>query len=388
LPAAARIPNGSSLKNELGGSSVQGNGEDQLEVLQSILGTLNATRPDDGNVAPDEFGKPGTLVEDIDFGDLSLEDYAASPQGDGIVEVKAPSVAVIPVIEDFEREKDKFENLHKSILACDEVLKSVETYLTSFRADLAAVSSEIEHLQDRSTALKNKLQNRKAVEKVLGPEVEAFVIPPAVVRKITEGAVDEGWVKALEELEKRSKAIESKSKDGRDIKAAQDIKPFINDISTKAVERIRDYVVAQIKALRSPSINAQIIQQNAFLRYRNVFGFLSSRQPELAEEISQAYINTMRWYYSSHFTRYKAALDKLAVYTVDQTETIGSDPAKKTKIAGAAHDFFSLGRRADSIRSSSEAVSVGLHTTRMRLIKKVAMFDFENGRNRLFFTLY
>ncbi|KAK3619573.1 Vacuolar protein sorting-associated protein 52 [Elasticomyces elasticus] len=335
LPSAARVTNGTSLKHEL--ASAPGSGvADPFEVLKGILGTGSSAQQGDANGVEKD-------AEEIDFGGLSLEDFAKEDSE------KSTDIAVI---DEFEKEKDKFEDLHKSILACDEVLKSVETYLTSFRADLAAVSSEIEHLQDRSTQLNNKLENRKAVEKVLGPEVEAFVLPPAVVRKITEGTVDDGWVKALEELDKRSKVIDAKLKQGRDIKAAQDIRPFVDDVSTKAAERIRDYVVTQIKALRSPNINAQAIQQNALLRYSNVFGFLSTRQSQLAEEISQAYTNTMRWYYSTHFTRYKAALDKLTIHTVDQTDAIAIDPAtKRTSKPGTAHDPFSLGRRADILRS-------------------------------------
>lgn len=350
LPATARVPNGTNLRNELSGSPA-GDVSDPLDVLQHIIGPLPGPETPSVNGVHVEYGKPADIVEDIDFGGLSLEEVA----GDAPAAVEAPKSVISPFSGDFEKEKDRFEDLHQSILACDEVLKSVETYLTNFRADLAAVSSEIEHLQDRSTALNNKLQNRKAVEKVLGPEVEAFAIPPAVVGKIAEGAVDDAWVKALDELEKRSKAIDAKAKEGKDVKAAQDIQPFIDDISTKAVERIRDYVVAQIKALRSPNINAQVIQQNAFLRYRNVFGFLANRQPQLAEEISQAYINTMRWYYSSHFVRYKTALDKLSLYTVDNADVIGADQAaRRTAKPGGAHDAFSIGRRADIVRITND----------------------------------
>lgn len=260
------------------------------------------------------------------------------------------------VVDDFEKEMDKFEDLHKSIESCDEVLNSVETYLTSFQADLAAVAAEIETLQNRSTALNTKLDNRKVVEKVLGPEVEAFGIPPGAVRKIAEGTIDDSWVRALEELEKRSKSIDAKLKEGKDIKAAQDVRPLIDDVSNKAVERIRDYVVSQVRALRSPSINAQVIQQNSFLRYRGVFGFLAKRQPQLAEEISQAYINTMRWYYLNNFTRYKAALDKLNIHNIDQTEAIAADPAKKTVKPGAPpHDAFSIGRRMEVLRTSNDS---------------------------------
>ncbi|KAK0932814.1 Vacuolar protein sorting-associated protein 52 [Friedmanniomyces endolithicus] len=354
LPVAARLPNGTSLKHELG-SAPGGDVTDPFEVLEGILGSLTAG---DGKgpdvVSKQSIERPAVLAEGIQFDGLSLEDFAnraLGTEGDDV----APATVGVPVVEDFEEEKEKFEDLHKSILTCDEVLRSVETYLTSFRADLAAVSSEIEHLQDRSTQLNNKLENRKAVEKVLGPEVGAIVVPPAVVRKITEGTMDDGWVKALEELDKRSRIIEAKTKEAKDVKAAQDVRPFVEDVSTKAVERIRDHVVAQIKALRSPNTNAQVIQQNALLRYRNVFGFLSSRQPQLAEEISQAYINTMRWYYSSHFVRYKLALDNLSLYTIDQTDAIALEPAsKRSAKSGNAHAIFSIGRRGDILRSSND----------------------------------
>ena len=350
LPAAARLSNGSSLKNELA-SSPTPDVPAPVDVLRGILGPLHK---DNGADHSDIYndGRPDALEGDIDFWGLSLEEFASAEQ-QPVQSTKDNGVTDVPVIEDFEKEKDKFEDLHKSISACDEVLKSVETYLTSFQADLANVSTEIETLQNRSTALNNKLQNRKAVEKVLGPEVEAFAIPPAVVRKVTEGVVDESWVKALDELEKRSRTIDAKLKEGKDIKAAQDVRPFIEDVSTKAVERIRNYVAAQIKALRSPSINAQIIQQNSFLRYKDVFAFLAKRQPELAEEISQAYINTMRWYYLSHFSRYKAALEKLNLFTIDQTDTIAAE-GNNSRGKGAAHDAFSIGRRMDILRTSNE----------------------------------
>lgn len=350
LPSAARVPTGSGLKQELAGTSAA-DAPDPVEVLGSILGPLEQDGTTHGAGHGDE--RPSELFEDIDFNGLSLEEFASANS-------KAASNGIQrgtrdpPAVEDFEKEKDRFEDLHKSILACDEVLKSVETYLTSFQADLANVSSEIETLQNRSTALNNKLQNRKEVEKVLGPEVEDLVVSPAVVRKIATGQIDDAWIKALDELERRSKSIDAKLKEGKDIKAVQDARPFMDEVSTKAVERIRDYVVAQIKALRSPSINAQVIQQNSFLRYKEVFAFLAKRQPALAEEISQAYINTMRWYYLSHFTRYKTALQKLNVYAIDQTAAIAADGSAVKGGKGATYDAFSIGRRMDILRTSND----------------------------------
>lgn len=250
------------------------------------------------------------------------------------------------------KERHTFEDLHKSILSCDDVLKSVEGYLSSFKTDLSAVSAEIETLQSRSASLNSKLDNRQRVEKLLGPIVERMALSPHVVKKIADGPIDQVWIKSLEDLQKRAKTIQSDS--NHNTKVFDDINPMIEQLSDKAVERIRDYFASRIKALRSPNINAQIIQRQDFLRNKSLFAFLAQRQPELAENISLAYANTMRWYYLSHFTRYREALSKLALHTTDQYDVLGADAARKsstttTRMPG--HDPFNLGRRLDVLKN-------------------------------------
>lgn len=124
------------------------------------------------------------------------------------------------------------------------MLKSVENYLTGFQTDLGAVSAEIETLQSRSTALNTKLENRRVVEKLLGPSVEDLSLSPAVVRTISEGPIDESWVKALSDLEKRTKLIESRQQDQQKLKALDDLKPLLenlnNRVSASSGQRSRD----------------------------------------------------------------------------------------------------------------------------------------------------
>ena len=132
-----------------------------------------------------------------------------------------------------EREKAKFEDLHRSIRACDDVLNSVESNLASFQNDLATVSAEIETLQSRSTALSLRLENRKLVESGLGPIVEEISVSPAIVRKIVDGVIDEAWVRALAEVEKRSRAMDIKSKENRNIKGVRDLKPLLENLVNK-----------------------------------------------------------------------------------------------------------------------------------------------------------
>jgi hypothetical protein len=113
------------------------------------------------------------------------------------------------------------------------VLNSVENNLASFQNDLAAVSAEIETLQAQSTALSVRLENRKLVENGLGPVVEEISVSPAVVRKIVDGTIDEAWVKALAEVEKRSKAMDIKSKEQQNIKGVRDLKPLLENLINK-----------------------------------------------------------------------------------------------------------------------------------------------------------
>ncbi|KAF1836464.1 Vps52-domain-containing protein [Decorospora gaudefroyi] len=359
LPSSARVPNGGPRRRPTGGAPP--NIPDPLHVLESIMGgpprkSATANRDTEAHTR----AKPAEVEADIDFGGLSLQDFVAESNIQ-----RQPSTSVhtysAQSVEEYDKDKDKFEDLHKSILACDEVLKSVEANLTNFQTDLEAVSAEIESLQNRSIALNTKLENRKVVEKLLGPAVEDISISPSVVRKIAEGPVDEAFVCALGEVEKRSKTINAKAKDHPDLMAIKDVKPLLDDLTHRAVERIRDYIVAQIKAIRSPSINAQVIQQQAFLRYKDLYAFLARHQPELAQQIGQAYVYTMRWYYLNHFTRYRTALEKIRVHAMDRYDVLGEDPSARrsgtllgqSRNAPAAYDAFSLGRRRDALKSSS-----------------------------------
>ena len=102
---------------------------------------------------------------------------------------------------------------------------------------------------------------------------------------------------------------------------------------SKVIERIRDFFVSQIKSLRSSSINAQIVQQQSLLKYKELYSFLVRHHHQLANELGQAYINTMRWYYLSHFTRYRQALEKMPLVVVDRTEALGADSTNQRGIS-------------------------------------------------------
>ncbi|TQN74527.1 Vacuolar protein sorting-associated protein 52 [Colletotrichum shisoi] len=352
LLASRRVNGSSGLKQ----SQTTYDGPDSVEILGQILGTTSfaesAVNRTTGSIGEQD------LELDFDFDGLSLRQLASSNKADtGDADSYRRQTT-----EEFETSKAQFEDLHRSIAACDGVLSSVESNLTSFRNDLAAVSADIESLQSRSTALNVRLENRKAVEKAFGPVVEELSVSPHVVSKISEGHIDETWVKMLADVDKRAASYKKSIASQGESKAWADLGPLLEKLTMKAVERIRDFIVAQIKALRSPHINAQIIQQQNFLKFKELYAFLHKHHSKLAEEISQAYMNTMRWYYANQFTRYQKALDKLKLHIFDKNDVLGhEEPTRRatvlsaTKSTGPPHDAFNLGRRIDLLKTSIAA---------------------------------
>ena len=105
--------------------------------------------------------------------------------------------------------------------------------MTSFQKDLGQVSAEIETLQSRSTVLSTRLENRRVVEKLLGPAVEDVCISPVIVTAISEDPIDENWLRSLAELEKRVKWVNTNTSGVNDIQAVSDVKPLLDNLTNK-----------------------------------------------------------------------------------------------------------------------------------------------------------
>lgn len=176
--------------------------------------------------------RPTQLVEAIHFEGLSLEEFMAQEKQPPPTKVRDSDVNA-QTVQQFEQERDKFQDLHTAITGCDDVSKSVEIYLGDFQNELGAVSAEIESLQTRSTQLNAMLENRRNVEKLLGPAVEEISISPKAVRLIIDGPIDENWVRALNEVDARTNTIEAKAAAPSGFKAIEDVRPLLVDVKSK-----------------------------------------------------------------------------------------------------------------------------------------------------------
>lgn len=240
LLGSSKRANGSALKQSV---TVE-DAPDPVEVLEKLLGPLPAgTNIQSAGIRPIT---EADLELEFDFGGLGLRELASSSPGrrdaaskpQTIQDCRSLATSGLGHLYPYlscpidERDKAKFEELHKSIRACDDILSSVETNLTSFRNDLAAVSADIESLQARSSALNVRLENRKEVEKGLGPVVEELSVSPMVVSKIVDGHIDEAWIKVLADLDKRV-VSHKKASNQTQSKALEDIVPLLEKLVLK-----------------------------------------------------------------------------------------------------------------------------------------------------------
>jgi vacuolar protein sorting-associated protein 52 len=97
------------------------------------------------------------------------------------------------------------------------------------------------------------------------------------------------------------------------------------------------------------------------LRYRALFHFMLEHHPQLANQIRQAYTNTMKWYYSHHFDRFKKTLEKVKLE--NRLDFLGNDESSRSSLFSSGkksilvHDAFQLGDRIDILKSD-ELISI------------------------------
>lgn len=233
---------------------------------------------------------------------------------------------------------------------CDEVLKSVEAYLFRFQTDLGSVSSEIESLQSRSTYMNLQLENRRSLEKALTPAIQNVTMTSKAARIITNEPVNEVWVSALSELDSKIAFVDAMEQKENKAQAIGDAKPFLTDLQEKvgmvliegfvscrgfvadgffqAIEKIRGYLNAQLRALKSPASDITG-QQKDLLRSRPLYDFLRKHRLQLADSFCQAYVNNVKSHFFSRFNDYGQSMEKIKLWTMDKSELLGNESSSK-----------------------------------------------------------
>lgn len=224
----------------------------------------------------------------------------------------------------------RFELFADAIGPFKQRLAPIKAFLESFNSEICDLSETLNSLQEKSSQLNSGLDHQRDLVEKLHPVILDLMIPPSVADSIISDPVSEKWVENVRFISEKQQLIK-KAKDGsplpisvqKDLTAFKELEKGIEMLEAKAVERIRDFLILQIRLLRrSLKTSSQVVQEK-LLQVKELYWFLEERNPLLAKQLQLAYIYTMKWYYTTRFAKYLYALQKLRLKAIDQLFVLG-----------------------------------------------------------------
>lgn len=169
----------------------------------------------------------------------------------------------------------------------------------------------------------------------------------------------------------------------KESKSASDVHEILDKLKSKAMAKIRAYLLEQIYKFRKPMTNYQV-PQNAMLKYKFFFEFILSNNRQVAEEICNEYVETMGKIYYSYFKsyssrlaalRYEDAVSKDDLMGVEDNATKGLF-SKQTNIKNRS-TIFTIGSRGDVLNQQLESPIIVPHAQQKNKYPFEALFRSE-----------
>jgi vacuolar protein sorting-associated protein 52 len=260
--------------------------------------------------------------------------------------------------------------LHDDVQSMDEILQGMEQEIGTYQTAVSNMNSEISHLYSSSSVMDLKLQNRLKAHQFLAQDLEGIVISPDLVkygiltRKICEGEVNEFFLHHIHELDAKLEYQVQNEEKG--IKALRVTAPELVRLQSKATEKIRDFLLKMVDSLKEPNTNIALIQQNLFIKYKELFWFLMVRNEPVGLEVHQNYISTVSSYFVTQFEKYTKSLSRFQLGTVEKTDLIGSDERRAgglfaKAVVKEATQIFGLGNRVHVLTLTDAGIIVPHH---------------------------
>lgn len=291
---------------------------------------------------------------------------------------------------------NSFADIHAQIRACDVTLERMETVLGGFQKNLGSISTAIRTLQDESSAMSLKLQNRQAVSAKVAEFVQNAVISEEMAKQLFHAEVNEAYMEYLTELNKKTEFIRQSHGSPEVALAVKEVEPVLAKLKTKAVAKLREFLMQRIIQLKKPRTNLSMIQHNSLTKvrererehiltltfspppqFKNANRFLQAHAMPVFEEVQLMYIDTLSKLHTSHFKGYIAGLQKLENPPSSKLDLLGTEPEKLRSwtdkfTSSRQANIFSLGSR-DSVLEQMQVDAMVPH----ECLEKNLHFNFE-----------
>lgn len=243
---------------------------------------------------------------------------------------------------------EQFETYKLDIRSHRAKLKPIETVIANFNAELKQLSSSLIDSREKSFQLSKDLVAQSSLTDKLNPIILDLMVPPDIVKSLISAPILESWLENLRFINEKLQLIDSIEKkltpetaQYNGSVAYKQLTECIDAMKFKAIERIRDHIIINVKKLRAT--NTQLLSQNIqkeLLVVKEIFPFIFEHHPDLAKQLRLAYIYTMKWYYETRFAKYIYALEKLKLRYVDASLLLGSTTSAEER-GGGIFGWFS-----------------------------------------------
>lgn len=307
-----------------------------------------------------DFGELDITTQDVDFDEMEndIAKFASEPSVRAVLEVgvdlqnytaeirKELEDVEGASIEDYLRQIPRVEKLHDEIITCDQVLESMEDLLVTFKGSLGQLSTEICGMQAKSQEINKKLENRKNLDTFLGEYTKEVAVSKGFTDAITNTETGVPYVKFVNELGEKLKF--TMRPDIKNTPAALETKAKLEQLRSRAVEKIRKWFQQQINEMKENFEGNQLSIQNALLRCQPLMRFLKDYASDAHETIQASYVDTVsKLYCDSYKYACKNVLKKMAQISVSPETIIPAQSRSffRKRLAGESTLFFSLGER-------------------------------------------
>jgi len=186
-----------------------------------------------------------------------------------------------------------------------------------------------------------KLRNRRSLQSIMSEYVSSVVVSPQLVKHICEEEINEQYLDYLTELNRKLEHV--KQSDMQKLPSCVQSAPELERLRTKAVSRIKDFLLQKINALKKPKTNLQILQRNVLVRFKFFNVFLAEHHTAVSDEVKQHYVQTMSAVYLKQFRTYVTSLQKLELeYAPTKADLLVNNDGQSSGAAGRLLDGLGL----------------------------------------------
>ena len=297
---------------------------------------------------------------ELDATELQLPEDSPSGKDDNIDTYRAYVDSTLKkeyqLHTEFLKEFDDLMEKNQSIRTSTETLiPSLKNYFAEFNNKLNDLTKDLDFVKGKSSEFSSLLKSNSSKLKDISPIVNDLIISPEIIDQVLRGKIDQKWIDCIDYLNDKQEIFlkyqeENKSERPNDFEQLNEILQILKAVSA---ERAKKYIVIRIKRLRDGHpVPAQRIQEE-LLQVREIYQMIYNTKSDIATELREAYINTMKWYYKTYFARYIRSLTILQYVQIDSQYALGQG-LSNTSVSGSYSNYlYASGRTLFGAQTAS-----------------------------------